>query len=461
MNAKHRLVHLGALILGSLLLGALARPASAQVNPVEISNPRLKAAQTAYFPQIKTLYNEINTAHFPFSFALGRYVGLDPGKQVGSDARGIEFVFFHDRMILKISGNYNAAYNSERLTQNERANRTFSDVIAPILLLVSKTIPADVQCDGIGLELSYHVRTQAKSFDYEGKEILVAIFDRADVDAFAGAATNTQRQEILNRSDIYLDGKEYGLSLNGSAPLNLDTLDRSAPAPPSAQPSPTQNVVATRPSSLVTNPPVKLVGIKPLSQPSQQENPNRPGQLAATEQPNAEATPAPANATTDTTTPVTNEDVDRLQSQFQTQLDALAKAGLEKHQFVDYAPPSFVIYRNQIVLQLTLRNTNHFSKDSTSIYKRAAQSFDLFLAAQLKDILDKTPAGAEFAGYDITVLNQIGSDPHPSSEAVEFVCPKSALRHFVDADITNQQLIDQSIVLVNGVRIALNLQLVE
>jgi hypothetical protein len=36
-----------------------------------------------------------------------------------------------------------------------------------------------------------------------------------------------------------------------------------------------------------------------------------------------------------------------------------------------------------------------------------------------------------------------------------------ALRNFVNADITNQQLIDQSIVLVNGVRIALNLQLVE
>jgi len=31
----------------------------------------------------------------------------------------------------------------------------------------------------------------------------------------------------------------------------------------------------------------------------------------------------------------------------------------------------------------------------------------------------------------------------------------------VDAEITNQQLLDQSFILVNGVRIALNLQLVE
>lgn len=113
------------------------------------------------------------------------------------------------------------------------------------------------------------------------------------------------------------------------------------------------------------------------------------------------------------------------------------------------------------MLQLTLRNTIHFSPDSTSLYKRAAQSFDLFLAGQLKDILDKIPEDAPFARYDITVLNQFGTDAHSSSEAIEFICPRIALRRFVDADITNQQLIDQSVVLVNGVRIALNLQLVE
>jgi hypothetical protein len=35
------------------------------------------------------------------------------------------------------------------------------------------------------------------------------------------------------------------------------------------------------------------------------------------------------------------------------------------------------------------------------------------------------------------------------------------MRSFVDDEITSQDLINQSIVLVNGVRIALNLQLVE
>jgi hypothetical protein len=47
------------------------------------------------------------------------------------------------------------------------------------------------------------------------------------------------------------------------------------------------------------------------------------------------------------------------------------------------------------------------------------------------------------------------------SEAIEFVLPKNLAQQFADSEITNQALIDKSQVLVNGVRIALNLQLVE
>jgi hypothetical protein len=47
------------------------------------------------------------------------------------------------------------------------------------------------------------------------------------------------------------------------------------------------------------------------------------------------------------------------------------------------------------------------------------------------------------------------------SEAIEFMLPQDLARKFVNAEITNQALIDKSQVIVNGVRIALNLQLVE
>ena len=220
-------------MLGWLLAGlcacVAARPAQAQVNPAELTNPTLKAAETEYYPQMLALYRAINGLKMPFSLQLSRYVGLDPSQQAEVDARGLEFVYFQKRLLLKTSAYYSAAYNSERLTQNQRASRTFSDVIAPILSLVAKEIPEDVACDGIGFEIAYHVRTASRNFDYEGKEILVVVFDRADAFAFVRAGSDAGRQDILNRARIYLDGKEFGLALGQEHPLDLDAKGKAVP----------------------------------------------------------------------------------------------------------------------------------------------------------------------------------------------------------------------------------------
>ena len=119
-----------ALFVASLLLGFGGGNANAQINPAEITNPRLKAAETAYFSQILALYRAVSGIRTPLSFELSRYVGLDPKQESATDSRGIEFVNFRNRMLLKISGNYNAAYNAELLTQNERAAHVFSDHVA-------------------------------------------------------------------------------------------------------------------------------------------------------------------------------------------------------------------------------------------------------------------------------------------------------------------------------------------
>jgi hypothetical protein len=449
-NAMRRLARL----LTGLCFFAAPLTARAQVSPAEITNPQLKAAETDYYPQIMALYRAINDLKPPFPLRLSRYVGLDPTPNVEADSRGVEFVHFQDRLLLKISATYNAAYSAERLTQNQRASRTFSEVIAPILSLVAIFIPEDVACDGVGFEIAYHVRAASHNFDYEGKEMLVVVLDRADAFAFAGAGSDSKRQEILNRSQIYLDGKEFGLALGQQEALDPEAMGktispRTDPTPAAADPA-----AGYRGSPTLVSP--KLLPPRPKST----IEPDLPAALPG--QSTMAGTPAtPAVTAGDRPTPATAADAEHLQSQFQAQLDALTTTGQAKFHFVDYAPPSFVIYRDQVVLQMTLRNTLHFPSDSGSIYKRAARSFDLFLATELKDLLDKVPADAPFDAYDITVLNQLGTEPRGSSEAVEFVCPRSVLRQFVNADITNQQLVDKSIVLVNGVRIALNLQLVE
>jgi hypothetical protein len=110
-------------------------------------------------------------------------------------------------------------------------------------------------------------------------------------------------------------------------------------------------------------------------------------------------------------------------------------------------------------LQLTFRNPAVFEKGTSSIYKRAAQTFDLFLASQLKALVPKLPTD-QLEALDFSILNRLGSEKD-GSEAVEFICPLKSIRSFIEDGITSQDLIDQSLVLVNGVRINLHLELVE
>jgi len=55
-----------------------ASSAFAQVTPGEIANPKLKAAEEAYLPQIRSLQHAINDTQFALPFVLTRYVGVDP-----------------------------------------------------------------------------------------------------------------------------------------------------------------------------------------------------------------------------------------------------------------------------------------------------------------------------------------------------------------------------------------------
>ena len=428
-----------------------AQSGFAQVSPAEVLNPDLKAAETKYFSQLKELNHQIAVIKFPFRFVLSRYVGIDPAKQAETDSRGLEFVRFHDRVLLKVTGNYNAAYNSGLLTQNQRASRTFQDVIVPVLRIVTGGIPADVTCDAIGFEISYHTRAPNKNFDYEGKEILVVVLAREDAFAFPQAASDSDRQEIVNRSEIYLNGKDFGLALGEREAINFQALPRAVPqktqASSAAASTAMRRLAATNPNLVPRDSRTTGLDSAPAGTTTIVGSTG-----AKTNVPEEAPVGKPA---------ATQADAERLQSQYQAQLDALAKEGAAKFHFVDYAPASFVVFQNRLTLQVTLRNSLHFESERSSIYKRAAQSFDLFLAPQLRDLLEKTPADADFDAFDFSILNQLDAAVKGSSEAVEFICPRKSLRQFVDAEITNQQLIDQSIVLVNGVRIALNLQLVE
>jgi len=429
INIRSTVVFVSACTL--LLLCGSART-YAQVSPAEILNPQLKALEQAHLSKLIAINQTLPLLTYPFPFSLNRYVGSDPKSPTGIDGRGLEFVNFHDQVVLKVTGNYAAAFDADRLSPNQRSSRVFNDVVYQILEVLPSHFSASDRFDAVGFEICYHVRRKAPHYEYEGKEIMVAVLSKADALRYPKAPTDSERQEILNRSEIFLDGKPFGLALNGSEPFNVATLQRSV-----------------KQSGRIGNP-------QPAARPSY--DPTNSGATGDTS-----ATADSSNVeTSEKAMPVrTQADAERLGTKYKTQLEDLTKAGLANYRFVQYAPPAFAVFRNQIVLQLTLRNSSTFDKEATSIYKRAARSFDLFLAPQLKSILERIPDDAELNGLDVTIINDLTGPTGRSSEALEFVCPLRAMRKFADADITNQELINQSVVLVNGVRINLNLQQVE
>jgi hypothetical protein len=292
--------------------------------------------------------------------------------------------------------------------------------------LVARQIPEGADFDAIGFEILYETRDATRIYDYEGKEVLTVVLGRDDVSRYANATALSERQQLLNRSEIFVNGKELGLALGQRDPLIVEALERSVPR--QAQEESSLPAIVDRADAVSGAQVLPAVSV-------------------------TQSTPA-------STSPPTFADVMRLQSEFQEQLNKVVKEeGTELH-LEEGTAPSFEINGDHTLLHLTMRNTLSFEKDTTSIYRRAAQSFDLFLAPELKDLAKKLSVNGEYDALEFSVLNHLRADKTPF-ETIDYFCPLDSMRSFVSNRITSQDLINQSIILVNGVRIGLNLQLVE
>jgi hypothetical protein len=386
------------LLVGAALLAAVTS-AFGQVSPTEVVNPRARADEQKYLPQLVSLQQSIGSSDFPFTFRLARYLDAKPGQRAALDSNGIEFVSFQQRVVLKISGFYRVSYDSVQLSRNARAGQVMQEAILPILRLVAKHIPLSNDYDGIGFEVLYDARDTRSSYDFEGHEVLTAVFTPEHARALANAKTDAERQEIINDSDIYVNAKPFGLELGQQDPLNLEAIKPPVPE--------------------------------------------------KTEDWSSSVSDSLRRAVADTE-PTLTPAVSRTPASVPTSMDRGALT-------VDGAP-SPETDGDQKLLHFTMQNTLSFEKAESSIYKRAAQSFDLFLAPELKGISKQLPTDASFDALHFSVLNNLGAE---KNETIEYICPMDSMRAFVENKITSQDLINKSMVLVNGVRIGLTLQLVE
>ena len=236
--------------------------------------------------------------------------------------------------------------------------------------------PDDSEFSSFAIEVSHHVRQKVMGIAAEAPENVTVIFPVMAAQHFVDAKTDDQRQTAVMEAQIYLNGQPYSLWLKEGAPSE-EWKERIAPKP--------QTVTATA---------------VPNAAPAAAVSPNL---LKA----------APMRI-------ITPELLAGLQRQNQDAIDQLLKALAPEAHFVDYAPPTFIGFRQGAYLQLSFR-TSLDAASTSSRYKLAALAFDEHVSHLIRPLLNQFPPDVEFDGVDFSTTIHTSDDT--KSEAVEFFFP--------------------------------------
>jgi hypothetical protein len=414
------------LVLFSTLLVVI--PAAAQVlAPEEIHDPQLRELQKKYFAGLKSITDAAAVQAFPYRFYFSRTLGLSEKDQQKSDRRAVQFDQYRQQTVLKITGNYFAAYSAELLKPEERARQTYQDVILPLLRVA---VPAVEQADALqafAFEISHHVRRRVLGVSSEGTENVVVIIPKASARRLVAASDPALQQAALLEGETFLN----------AAPVSLwPRLEVTVAPPPAATPQP---VRASTPSPISAALAASAVAAK----------------LQPPTKPQSEVL-----ASVRDTAP---QALKTVQSSYQSTLDRMVQELNSQAHFVRYAPPAFIPFRKGLYLQVSVTTPLPESAGGSQ-YRLAALAFDQHIAHLIRPTLAyvKEDRG-DFDGIDFSTSVRLGTGggAEGSTIAVEFIFPLAALRAYEQFDSTGQQLIDGGFVLINGERVSLNLQVAE
>ena len=150
--------------------------------------------------------------------------------------------------------------------------------------------------------------------------------------------------------------------------------------------------------------------------------------------------------------------LEKLQTKYDGTIHSLTNDLKPQAHFVDYAPPAFIAFRDGAYLQLSM-NTELDDPAGSSQYKAAALAFDSHISHMLRAVSKYFHDNPQFEGVDFsTTVRQTGQG---TSRSVEYVVTFPALLCYERYECTGQELINRSVVLINGERVALDLQKAE
>lgn len=398
---------------------SLAFWARAQVITVfEIQDPAARQLQQRYLDQLNAIGAEVSGHSFPHPFYFSRHLDIDEKQQKKVDQRSIRFEKYNGQFMLEITGNYYAAYLDPILDRRARVKRTYEDVVLPILKSAVPKFPPGDSFAAFAIEVSYHVRRKVGGVETENPENVTFLVPRAAAHRLVTAPDEEKQQAALLESDVFLNAQPFLLWLNGDPPPEM---------------------AARKSSKSLKTVEVASLGAPPVPGPE----PSVSASLIKTD-------PLPYRLITPAT--ITN-----LRTVHRDAIERMVSILNPQAHFVPYAPPMFIAFHQGAYLQLSL--STQLKADSGSRYQLAALAFDDHISHLVRPVLAFFPEHADFDGLSFSTT--LKSQQNDGSEAVEFFFPFKVLRCFANYDCTGQQLIDSSIILINGERAALNLQTAE
>ncbi|MGA2404619.1 MAG: hypothetical protein ABSG91_23425, partial [Syntrophobacteraceae bacterium] len=288
---------------------------------------------------------------------------------------------------------------------------------------------------GFAVEISHHIMGKVMGVSMERPENLMVFLPRSGALKLLAAKDETLQQAALLQGEIFLNAQPISIWLNDAVPpvaANDHPDDTSA----NAQSDAAQKGVEIVPAGNGSGP--QPSGTATLPSPLKPKEP-----------------PAPPPRDTST------QALSAVQLSNQPVVDQMVKELETQAHFVAYAPPKFVAFRLGIYLELSLNSTLPVSA-AGSRYKLAAMAFDDHVAHLIRPLLAYFKDAQDFDGIGFsTNIHLAGKSAASASEAVEFFFPLPSLRCYEKYDCTGQQLLDTGTVLINGERVALDLQIAE
>jgi len=401
------------------------------LTPAEIKEPQMRALQEKHFQQLQNIGSEVQAHIFPYAFYFSRVLDLELSQQGRADQRSLRFDNYGGMTVVEITGNYFASYSSDVVDKSHRAQRTFQDVMLPIVEIAVSGVKDNPDVEGFALEISHHVRGKAMGMSMERPENLVLVLTKNGALRLINGKTENDRQAAILDGQFFINGEPFILYLSDRVAQEAARVHEQNPVaagtdqelgPKWKSPKPTGTAATVRP----------LPRVVPPDPPPSPPRDTSPDALA------------------------------RIQVSYQKMIDVVFKELDSQAHFVSYATPAIVAFRKEAYLEFSV-NTTLPASASGSRYKVAALAFDDHIAHVIRPLMAYFKGDLDFDGvaFSTTIHLADKSASTQGSEAVEYFFPTAGLRRYETYDCTGQQLIDEGLVLINGERVSLDLQIAE